>query len=106
MNAFPPGWLFHYRWVKQAKGCKDAEGRTITFVQSGGRTSAVVAAIQKKQGRSRQAKEKGNEEKPAKKAKPAKKEVAAKKEKPAKKEKAAPKEGKILAKRRSARAKQ
>ena len=47
---YPEDWLFGYRWTKgkQSSGnSKDAFGRTITFLQSGGRTSAVVATIQK-----------------------------------------------------------
>ncbi|KAG7349590.1 formamidopyrimidine-DNA glycosylase [Nitzschia inconspicua] len=45
---FPKEWLFHYRWGKGKKeGPKDCHGRTITFLTSGGRTSAIVPSIQK-----------------------------------------------------------
>jgi formamidopyrimidine-DNA glycosylase len=52
-QPFPKEWLFHYRWSKGKKSSsnssppKDAMGRPITFVTSGGRTSAIVPAIQK-----------------------------------------------------------
>ena len=61
MNGFPNHWLFHFRWVKKAQGAKDFHGRSITFVKSGGRTSAVVAQVQKRMGREAAAegKEKG-----------------------------------------------
>mmetsp|Transcript_572 Transcript_572/g.1176 ORF Transcript_572/g.1176 Transcript_572/m.1176 type:complete len:458 (+) Transcript_572:318-1691(+) len=48
---FPREWLFHYRWSKRGSNkatIKDARGRSIVFVTSGGRTSAVVPSIQKK----------------------------------------------------------
>jgi len=48
---FPRDWLFHYRWVKKAAGSKDGAGRSISFVTVGGRTSAVVAAVQGASGR-------------------------------------------------------
>jgi formamidopyrimidine-DNA glycosylase len=48
-NTYPKEWLFHYRWSKR-KETKDFHGRTITFVTSGGRTSAIVPSIQKKKG--------------------------------------------------------
>jgi formamidopyrimidine-DNA glycosylase len=54
---FPKGWLFNYRWNKK-KNTKDAEGRTVTFVTSGGRTSAVVPSIQKKTTTKKRAKSK------------------------------------------------
>jgi len=43
---YPEDWLFHYRWTKKKSG-KDALGNNITFITSGGRTSAIVAAYQK-----------------------------------------------------------
>lgn len=43
---YPEDWLFAYRWTKK-QASKDARGRTISFLQSGGRTSAIVASIQK-----------------------------------------------------------
>lgn len=46
-EEFPKAWLFHYRWNKK-KTTTDANGRTVTFVTSGGRTSAIAACIQKK----------------------------------------------------------
>jgi formamidopyrimidine-DNA glycosylase len=51
----PPDWLFHYRWGKgKRKGSdvKDYKGKKITFITSGGRTSALVPSTQKKQNRS------------------------------------------------------
>mmetsp|Transcript_12405 Transcript_12405/g.29536 ORF Transcript_12405/g.29536 Transcript_12405/m.29536 type:complete len:388 (+) Transcript_12405:1679-2842(+) len=49
---FPKEWLFHYRWNKK-KTTKDQKGQTVTYLTSGGRTSAVVASIQKKKSRKR-----------------------------------------------------
>ncbi|OEU13462.1 hypothetical protein FRACYDRAFT_149688, partial [Fragilariopsis cylindrus CCMP1102] len=49
-QEFPQEWLFHYRWSKRGSAKKtvtDAKGRSIIFVTSGGRTSAVVPSIQK-----------------------------------------------------------
>jgi formamidopyrimidine-DNA glycosylase len=48
---FPQDWMFGYRWTKKRKEAKDSKGRAITFVKSGGRTSAIVPSIQKLQGR-------------------------------------------------------
>ncbi len=53
-QEFPQEWLFHYRWSKRGSNkttIKDAHGRSIVFVTSGGRTSAVVPSIQKKRSR-------------------------------------------------------
>jgi formamidopyrimidine-DNA glycosylase len=74
-EEFPSDWLFHYRWSKGKASSssskakrekkkqmdnegdaddnavdvgKDAKGRTLAFVTSGGRTSAIVPTIQKK----------------------------------------------------------
>jgi formamidopyrimidine-DNA glycosylase len=50
-QEFPIEWLFHYRWSKRGSAKKtvmDAKGRSIIFVTSGGRTSAIVPSIQKK----------------------------------------------------------
>jgi hypothetical protein len=48
-DKFPADWLMKYRW---GKGKKDANklpnGQTITFLKVGGRTSAIVASVQKK----------------------------------------------------------
>ena len=51
-EKFPEDWLFKHRW---GKGKKDApkslpNGKRITFVTVGGRTSAVIASVQKKTG--------------------------------------------------------
>ena len=48
-EQFPKTWLFHVRWNKKAKSSKpvDAGGRSVSFVQVGGRTSAIVPSIQK-----------------------------------------------------------
>lgn len=43
---YPETWLFHFRWTKKKAG-KDHAGRTLTFLTSGGRTSAIVASKQK-----------------------------------------------------------
>lgn len=43
---YPDTWLFGYRWTGKKAG-KDCEGRSLSFLQSGGRTSAIVAGIQK-----------------------------------------------------------
>jgi formamidopyrimidine-DNA glycosylase len=45
-TLFPKSWLFHYRWGKGKGGAKLPTGEPITFVTVGGRTSAVVAAVQ------------------------------------------------------------
>ncbi|KAF7504859.1 hypothetical protein GJ744_001657 [Endocarpon pusillum] len=51
-DRYPENWLFKHRW---GKGKKDApkslpSGEKITFLTVGGRTSAVVPAVQKKTG--------------------------------------------------------
>jgi formamidopyrimidine-DNA glycosylase len=43
---YPENWLFGYRWTKK-KVTRDAIGRNVTFLKSGGRTSAIVPSIQK-----------------------------------------------------------
>jgi len=52
-ESFPNDWIFHRRWSKGKGGGnqKDANDRTITFLKSAGRTSAIVPSIQKKQSR-------------------------------------------------------
>jgi formamidopyrimidine-DNA glycosylase len=45
---FPPEWLFHYRWSKGKGPAKTHEGHAISFETVGGRTSAIVSAIQRK----------------------------------------------------------
>lgn len=49
-SQFPTDWLFHHRWNKGKKGAATElpNGDAITFITVGGRTSAVVPAIQKK----------------------------------------------------------
>lgn len=50
-EKFPDTWLFHYRWFKGKKsGCSVAKmpnGDLIRFETVGGRTSAIVPAVQK-----------------------------------------------------------
>jgi formamidopyrimidine-DNA glycosylase len=44
----PPDWLFHYRWAKGRGGvARDHHGNAISFATVGGRTSAIVLALQK-----------------------------------------------------------
>jgi len=43
---YPETWLFGFRWTKKKAG-KDNKGRNLSFLTSGGRTSAIVASIQK-----------------------------------------------------------
>jgi len=48
-KKFPENWLFHYRWTKASSTkAHDALGNAITFETVGGRTSAVVLAVQPK----------------------------------------------------------
>ena len=55
-ESFPIHWLFHYRWGKKNQGSpkspktKLPNGREISFVTVGGRTSAYVAALQPRYG--------------------------------------------------------
>ena len=51
-SEFPSDWLFHYRWNSK-KTTNDAHGRVVTFVTSGGRTSAIVPSLQQKKGQSK-----------------------------------------------------
>ncbi|KAI9193359.1 DNA glycosylase/AP lyase [Polychytrium aggregatum] len=47
-DRFPADWMFHYRWSKGKKTQpKMPDGRWITFETVGGRTSAIVKAVQK-----------------------------------------------------------
>jgi formamidopyrimidine-DNA glycosylase len=46
-TEFPKEWLFHYRWTKKRGNAEDAKGRSIKFITSGGRTSAIVPSVQK-----------------------------------------------------------
>lgn len=64
-REFPIEWLFHYRWNKK-KNTKDQKGRTITYLTSGGRTSAIVASIQNKKSRKRTNVDKGKQGKETK----------------------------------------
>lgn len=51
-NAFPSDWIFQSRWQKRGKEpVIDSNGHTVSFVTSGGRTSAIVAKFQKKMSR-------------------------------------------------------
>ena len=55
-RGFPSDWIFHVRWKKSSKDAKtkaltDWKGRGVTFLKSGGRTSAIVASIQKRKNR-------------------------------------------------------
>ncbi|KAJ2704808.1 hypothetical protein H4R19_005198 [Coemansia spiralis] len=44
---FPRDWLFHYRWAKGKRAAPQLpDGRRISFVTVGGRTSAFVAEVQ------------------------------------------------------------
>ena len=43
---FPSAWLFHRRWTKGQGRATTADGHAISFVTVGGRTSAVVVAVQ------------------------------------------------------------
>jgi len=45
-SRFPPSWLFHYRWT--GKRSSSIDGRAISFVTVGGRTSAFVPSLQLK----------------------------------------------------------
>jgi Formamidopyrimidine-DNA glycosylase H2TH domain/Formamidopyrimidine-DNA glycosylase N-terminal domain len=51
-QPYPSDWLFGYRWTKKKQG-KDCRGRNISFVTSGGRTSAIIASEQKLYKRSK-----------------------------------------------------
>lgn len=45
---FPPEWMFHRRWEKGKSRPKTHDGHPIEFFTVGGRTSAVVPALQKR----------------------------------------------------------
>ncbi|GKY97239.1 hypothetical protein MPSEU_000682300 [Mayamaea pseudoterrestris] len=45
-KQYPSTWLFNHRWTKKKSG-NDHHGRPLTFLKSGGRTSAIVASMQK-----------------------------------------------------------
>lgn len=47
-ERFPPDWLFHRRWEKGRSRPKTHDGLAIEFLTVGGRTSAVVPALQKR----------------------------------------------------------
>ena len=49
-SHYPPTWLFAHRWSKGSSKPVDGAGRAITFVTVGGRTSAVVLAVQRLRG--------------------------------------------------------
>ena len=51
-EEFPKDWLFHRRWSKGKSGTqKDCDGKSVKFITSAGRTSAIVASVQKLQSR-------------------------------------------------------
>jgi len=53
-EEFPEQWLFHCRWRgggNSGTNSKDFYGKTICFVKSGGRSSAIVPSVQKKVAR-------------------------------------------------------
>jgi formamidopyrimidine-DNA glycosylase len=54
---FPNDWLFHRRWRNgggnKNSSIKDVNGRTIVFIQSGGRSTALVPSVQKIGNRTR-----------------------------------------------------
>lgn len=45
-QRFPPDWLFHHRWGKNAQA-QTAKGEKIEHLEIGGRTTAWVPAVQK-----------------------------------------------------------
>jgi len=45
---YPATWIFHARWTSTKAQVTDSQGKRITFITSGGRTSAIVPALQKK----------------------------------------------------------
>ena len=59
---FPKDWLFHYRWEKAKGTSKMPNGNTISYDTVGGRTTAIVEAVQKKTFRSADAQEEGQGE--------------------------------------------
>jgi len=53
-EQLPEQWLFHRRWRgggSKGTNSKDFNGKTISFVKSGGRSSAIVPSLQKKVAR-------------------------------------------------------
>ena len=71
-TPYPADWLFAYRWTKKKAG-KDGQGKSITFVKSGGRTTALIASQQKLYKRKRDDANQKNNDNGAK--QPAKKRV-------------------------------
>merc|ERR1712032_1316692 len=55
---YPDTWLFGYRWTRKQAG-KDHKGRNLTFLKSGGRTSAIVSSRQVLAGQGKTKKAKG-----------------------------------------------
>jgi len=45
-ERFPPGWLFHHRWGKDAEA-RTAKGERIVHIELGGRTTAWVPSVQR-----------------------------------------------------------
>jgi|AntRauTorckE5430_2_1112549.scaffolds.fasta_scaffold10595_2 formamidopyrimidine-DNA glycosylase len=53
-EEYPKDWLFHRRWSKGKSSTeKDCDGNCVKFVKSAGRTSAIVAFVQKLQPRNK-----------------------------------------------------
>ena len=50
-RSFPEEWLFHRRWSKKSGKTVDQSFGKVTFISSGGRTSAIVQSKQKERKR-------------------------------------------------------
>jgi len=62
-NDFPKDWIFHRRWSKNSKTqMKDRDGNTVLFIQSGGRSSAIVPSLQKNQKRKKPESDNSNDD--------------------------------------------
>ena len=58
-DELPADWLFHRRWDKRkGSGVKDAKGRSVKWITSAGRTSAICPSIQKLKPKKQAAKRK------------------------------------------------
>ena len=68
-RQFPTSWLFHYRWTGKKESSID--GRAISFVTVGSRTSAFVPSLQKVTGALREVKAKKSTKKETKEDEPA-----------------------------------
>ena len=65
-SQFPKDWLFHYRWGKGKESPAMPDGSRITSETHGGRTSAIVAKVQRKGNRDKATKTQSNSKKPRK----------------------------------------